>query len=481
MGCKQVKEFHYLGIKVALRRLVWNDFQFIVDKALRMINIWGFKVISLAGRITLVKTILLTYPIFHSTLSLVPKSILLDLEKLCRTFIWSKGNGKKGLHFVKWELLCKSKESGGRGIYSCSNNIGILRAKLAWRYSHDKESLLHKCLFPKFGKLYSSGGSLKSASSAWKLIEDGGKYLKLIFRWSIANGRDVSVFKDTWILDKCINKWPTFVKVDCIDDLKVKALISNKSWNIAVLDGFFGQELNDLISNIQIQSNFKEDEMELINIFSGSSCRQLLCGSAFFYFQNKSGIWDANQPRLFNRWHPTPPDWIKVNVDASLLPSYKAGVAGVFRDYRGRFLFAFGHRCVHWDISSLEIIAIKFLNDYLSDWMFKYEGIVIEGDNINVISSKCCHLTQGSSCTRHSGDDHFLTIIDESTYHRYKEPRITPSRMPNQFALNFQGQESEEPNSDEVRGAVPVSPPAPTPTPAPVASEPTPRPHYYPS
>ncbi|KAL0906295.1 hypothetical protein M5K25_024778 [Dendrobium thyrsiflorum] len=106
---------------------------------------------------------------------------------------------------------------------------------------------------------------------------------------------------------------------------------------------------------------------------------------AFFYFHNKSGIWDVNQLMLLNRWHPPPPDWIKVNVDASLLPSYKAGIAGVFRDHKGRFLLAFGHRCVHWDISWLELLAIKSIMDSLSDWMFKFKGIIIEGDNINII------------------------------------------------------------------------------------------------
>ncbi|KAL0923155.1 hypothetical protein M5K25_007201 [Dendrobium thyrsiflorum] len=520
VGCKQVKELNYLGVKVALRRLVKNDFQFIVDKALRMINIWGSKVISLAGRILLVKSVLLTYPIFHSTLSLVPKSILQDLEKLCRTFIWSKGNGKKGLHFVKWEWMCKSMESGGRGLYSCSKDIGILRAKLAWRYSHDKDSLLHKCLFPKFGKLYSNAGSRSLASSAWKLIEDGDIYLKPIVKWSIANGRDVSVFNDTWILDKCINQWPTFVNVNCNEDLKVGDLIYNKTWNMAVLEGLFGQELVSLISNISISSDAVEDDMEMINILSGKSisalareawnrgrsyeanweglckakliprvdvfwwrvlhnaiptnqflsyrklqtngfcprcpgevedvqhvvigCKmikeavnrlnawgfgipvfnsmkecggwmacqnqwmiRLFCNMVFFSWKSRNikvhdcfdwsglmvavhsvgyfvdpalfyslknlGTWDANQHKLFNRWHPPPPDWIKVNVDASLLPSYKAGVAGVFRDSRGRFLFAFGHECVHWDISSLELIAIKCLNEYFSYWMSKYE------------------------------------------------------------------------------------------------------------
>ncbi|PKU61502.1 hypothetical protein MA16_Dca026016 [Dendrobium catenatum] len=54
--------------------------------------------------------------------------------------------------------------------------------------------------------------------------------------------------------------------------------------------------------------------------------------------RHNSGIWDANQPVRLSRncWHSPPPDWIKVNVNSSLLTSYKAG--GVFRDHKGRFL-----------------------------------------------------------------------------------------------------------------------------------------------
>ncbi|PKU64900.1 hypothetical protein MA16_Dca024536 [Dendrobium catenatum] len=59
MGFKQVKEFVYLGIKMALRRMVASDFYFIIEKALRLLNIWGTKSLSLAGKIILVKTVIL--------------------------------------------------------------------------------------------------------------------------------------------------------------------------------------------------------------------------------------------------------------------------------------------------------------------------------------------------------------------------------------------------------------------------------------
>ncbi|KAH0460401.1 hypothetical protein IEQ34_011064 [Dendrobium chrysotoxum] len=95
-------------------------------------------------------------------------------------------------------------------------------------------------------------------------------------------------------------------------------------------------------------------------------------------FVFSTGNWDANQSiRLSNLWHPPPPDWLKVNVDASLCPSYKAGIAGV--------LLAYGKSCIHWDASQLELVAIQSLKEVIKDWMFKYKGLIIEGDNYNIM------------------------------------------------------------------------------------------------
>ncbi|XP_020679264.2 uncharacterized protein LOC110097315 [Dendrobium catenatum] len=91
-------------------------------------------------------------------------------------------------------------------------------------------------------------------------------------------------------------------------------------------------------------------------------------------FNQLPELWDVNQsPRLFNTWHPPPPGWLKINVDATLSSSYKAGVGGIIRDCKGRFLLAFGNTCIHWDIYQLELLAIKVLRNVIKDWMFKYK------------------------------------------------------------------------------------------------------------
>ncbi|XP_028549035.1 uncharacterized protein LOC114579205 [Dendrobium catenatum] len=96
--------------------------------------------------------------------------------------------------------------------------------------------------------------------------------------------------------------------------------------------------------------------------------------------------WVSNQQLMFqNTWKPPPTEWIKLNVDASLDRNYSAEIGGVIRDNKGRFLFAFGFKRVHWDISALELDALMAVKKFTQEWMYEAKGIIIEGDNYNVM------------------------------------------------------------------------------------------------
>ncbi|KAL0927659.1 hypothetical protein M5K25_001855 [Dendrobium thyrsiflorum] len=104
-------------------------------------------------------------------------------------------------------------------------------------------------------------------------------------------------------------------------------------------------------------------------------------------FNPLSGNWGAFQHELsLSVWHPPPPEWVKVNVDAIILRSNEAGVGGVFRDHQGRFLSAFGFKCLHWDNGFLELFAFRSLRRVIKEWRLEAKVLVIEGDNANVIN-----------------------------------------------------------------------------------------------
>ncbi|PKU59188.1 hypothetical protein MA16_Dca028443 [Dendrobium catenatum] len=107
--------------------------------------------------------------------------------------------------------------------------------------------------------------------------------------------------------------------------------------------------------------------------------------TSFSYFH--SDHWGDNHHELISSsWHPPPPGWIKVNIDDSLQCSNEAGIGGIFRDHKGRMLLSFGFSLIHWDICTLEWMAVRSICNVIDDWMFNAKGIMVEGDNANVMS-----------------------------------------------------------------------------------------------
>ncbi|KAL0917908.1 hypothetical protein M5K25_013014 [Dendrobium thyrsiflorum] len=45
----------------------------------------------------------------------------------------------------------------------------------------------------------------------------------------------------------------------------------------------------------------------------------------------------------------------------------------------------FGFFGLHWDIYQLELLVVQSLSWFLKKWMLEYKGIIMEGDNANVI------------------------------------------------------------------------------------------------
>ncbi|KAL0906167.1 hypothetical protein M5K25_024637 [Dendrobium thyrsiflorum] len=82
LNIKIVKEMDYLGVKMALRRLVVADFHGILEKTSNRLNVWGNKFISTVGRMQLVNSSCLSIPIFIATHSLIPARVLHVIEKM---------------------------------------------------------------------------------------------------------------------------------------------------------------------------------------------------------------------------------------------------------------------------------------------------------------------------------------------------------------------------------------------------------------
>ncbi|GKF09163.1 RNA-directed DNA polymerase, eukaryota, reverse transcriptase zinc-binding domain protein, partial [Tanacetum coccineum] len=72
---------------------------------------------------------------------LLPKTVVNDIEKLFKRFIWNNGESCKGKAKVAWAEVCKPKDQGGLGFKSLELWNKTLLVKHLWNVASRKESL----------------------------------------------------------------------------------------------------------------------------------------------------------------------------------------------------------------------------------------------------------------------------------------------------------------------------------------------------
>ena len=105
----------------------------------------------MAGRHTLVASVLSAIPIYIMQPISIPAGACGRIDKLIRDFLWGSTNGKKRIHLLNWEIVTQSKKQGSLGIKSTwKMNIAFM-AKLRWRLLLE-ESLWAKVILNKYTK-----------------------------------------------------------------------------------------------------------------------------------------------------------------------------------------------------------------------------------------------------------------------------------------------------------------------------------------
>lgn len=67
---------------------------------------------AMNGKLTLIKSTLVSFPIYHLLLFSIPRSVDERLNKLVREFLWNDKNELRKLHLVKWKTVYETLKKG---------------------------------------------------------------------------------------------------------------------------------------------------------------------------------------------------------------------------------------------------------------------------------------------------------------------------------------------------------------------------------
>ncbi|WVZ79135.1 hypothetical protein U9M48_026746 [Paspalum notatum var. saurae] len=128
----------YLGIPLTVARLKKADFQFLLDKARGKLTSWNGRNLTLAERITLVKSVLSSQPVHTLAAVVVPKEVLEELDKIRKRFLWAGNKNLTGGNCkMNWPTVSRPQDLRGLGVLDIHRFARALRLRWLWRQWED--------------------------------------------------------------------------------------------------------------------------------------------------------------------------------------------------------------------------------------------------------------------------------------------------------------------------------------------------------
>nr|GEW33965.1 RNA-directed DNA polymerase, eukaryota, reverse transcriptase zinc-binding domain protein [Tanacetum cinerariifolium] len=142
IGCYTLKTpFSYLGSKVGgcmSRIQSWNE---TIERMSCRLSKWKLKTLSIEGRLTLLKSVLGSMPIYHMSLFKVPTKVFHRIESMRSHFFNGAELYSKKSVWMKWKHALASKDKGGLGVSSLFALNRALIFKWVWRFITQGSSL----------------------------------------------------------------------------------------------------------------------------------------------------------------------------------------------------------------------------------------------------------------------------------------------------------------------------------------------------
>lgn len=122
-----------MGMALYYGRVTKHTFGDLLDKVRKKLVGWKKIFLSFAGRLVLIKSVLMAIPAYAMQTALLPNAVIEEIEKCARNFLWGKTDGEKRIYHLNWDAVTMPKAHGGLGIKRLKVVNRILLAMLGWR------------------------------------------------------------------------------------------------------------------------------------------------------------------------------------------------------------------------------------------------------------------------------------------------------------------------------------------------------------
>jgi hypothetical protein len=254
-----VLPFVYLGAPIFKGNPKKCHLQPIADKIKAKLSAWKASYLSMAGRMQLLISVIQGMMVHTISIYSWPSSLIKNIEKWMRNFLWSGDVNKRKLVTVAWHKVCTPFLEGGLGIRSLSKLNEAANLKTCW------ELLQSDMQWAKFLRSRILKGpipiSYHISSSIWSSVKHKFHEICSNSSWQVGNGEMINFWLDPWCGE------PLALALDIPHHLhaflkaKVSHFIENRNWKIPTCLVLAYPDIQTLTHKVTIPLQDKEDKL----------------------------------------------------------------------------------------------------------------------------------------------------------------------------------------------------------------------------
>lgn len=245
-----------------------SHLQSIAEKIKAKLAAWKGSLLSLMGKVQLVKSIIHGMFVYSLHVYAWPSSLLKSIDRWIRNFIWSANMLTKNLCIVAWKKLCCSYEEGGLNIRSIKSINEAAMLKLAYDLTTSDK---HWARLIRARFMNHTLPVLHHVKSS--ILPGLRPYLQVVkdcTSWIIVDGSRINFWHDKWMSNSMVNILNMSVVLHQSLLALVSDFIKDNSWTIPHVIASKSPDIVAAITKVVIPISQKQDSMVWIDSIDGS-------------------------------------------------------------------------------------------------------------------------------------------------------------------------------------------------------------------
>lgn len=250
----------YLGVPLLSTKLTHLNCKPMVDRITSKTKSWTNRDLTYAGRLQLIKNVLFSMQSYWSSLFILPKKVIKEVESVLRAFLWSGPDLKKSGAKVSWEHLCAPKDEGGLGLKSLQIWNKAAVSKHIWFIISGGEQSMW-CQWVKSyllkGKSFWQLKMPCSPTWTWRKLLNLRYVVHPFIKVIIGDGQSSSLWFDNWHpLGPLAERFGDRIIYDLgmPKDSKVSTIIRNSNWALPITQTWEINEIRDGLISLPVPS-----------------------------------------------------------------------------------------------------------------------------------------------------------------------------------------------------------------------------------